>query len=82
MKDKDVSYKRHIAKTITWRIIASGTTFILALLFFREDEAAVEKATGIAIVESILKMLFYYLHERAWYKSNFGIKNRRENIDE
>lgn len=77
MKDKDVSYKRHIAKTITWRIIASGTTFVLAYLFFQDDAAAVEKAGGIAAVESVLKMLFYYLHERAWYKSNFGIKNRR-----
>lgn len=78
MKDKDVSYKRHIAKTLTWRVIASGTTFVLAYLFFRDDEAAVEKAGGIAAVESVLKMAFYYVHERAWYKSNFGIKNRRE----
>ena len=58
MKDKDVSYKRHIAKTITWRVLASATTFVLALLFFGDDESAVEKATGIAIVESIIKMIF------------------------
>ena len=74
---KDVSKKRHIAKTITWRIIASLTTFTLALLFFRDDPNATEKATGIAIIESILKMILYYFHERAWYKSNFGLKNRR-----
>jgi len=23
-------------------------------------------------------MVFYYFHERAWYNSNFGIKNRNE----
>ena len=74
---KDISKKRHIAKTITWRVIASLTTFLLALLFFRDDPNVAQKATGIAIVESILKMILYYFHERAWYKSNFGLKNRR-----
>lgn len=69
-----VSHKRHIAKTITWRIIASATTFGLAWLFFREDAKAVEKATWVAITETGIKMIFYYLHERAWYKSNWGIK--------
>lgn len=74
---KDISKKRHIAKTITWRIIASLTTFVLAILFFRDDPDATQKATGIAIAESILKMIFYYFHERMWYKSSFGLKNRK-----
>lgn len=74
----DISRKRHIAKTITWRIIASATTFALAMIFFRDDPNATEKATGVAIAESILKMIFYYLHERAWYKSNFGLSNRKK----
>jgi uncharacterized membrane protein len=73
----EVSRKRHIIKTITWRIIASGTTFVLALFFFQDDEKAIEKATGIAVAESAIKMVFYYFHERIWYNSNFGIKNRR-----
>lgn len=70
---KFTSKHRHIAKTITWRIIASGTTFFLALFFFKDHPNAMENATGIAITESILKMIFYYFHERAWYKSRFGI---------
>lgn len=74
----DISRKRHIAKTITWRIIASATTFVLAMIFFRDDPNATEKATGVAITESILKMIFYYLHERVWYKSNFGLSKRRK----
>jgi len=73
------SRKRHIAKTITWRVIASGTTFLLAIFFFKDDPNATEKATGIAIAESILKMIFYYFHERAWYKSNFGLPKRVDN---
>ena len=67
MKIQDKSQLRHILKAITWRVIASLTTFVLALIFFRDDPLATEKATGVAIAESILKILFYYLHERAWH---------------
>lgn len=74
-----VSHKRHIAKTITWRIIASGTTFILAWLFFKEDAHAAEKATGVALTESVIKMVFYYFHERAWYRINFGVEKKEGN---
>jgi uncharacterized membrane protein len=72
-KIKTPSFKRHMAKTITWRIIASLTTFILTLLIFKEDPNASEKATGVMIVETSLKMAFYYFHERAWHKTDFGI---------
>lgn len=58
----------HISKTITWRIIASLTTFALAWFFFRDDPNATEKATGVALTEAVLKMAFYYFHERAWHK--------------
>mgnify|MGYP000733973326 CR=1 FL=1 len=58
----------HISKTITWRIIASLTTFTLAWYFFRDDPNVTEKATGIAVTEAVLKMVFYYFHERAWHK--------------
>jgi uncharacterized membrane protein len=75
-----ISYKRHIAKTITWRVIASFTTFVLALIFFKDDPDAGEKAVGVAIIESGVKMLFYYGHERLWYKINNVVRvisNRR-----
>jgi uncharacterized membrane protein len=75
----DQSKKRHIAKTITWRIIASLTTFTLAYLFFKDDQSAIEKASGVAITEAAIKMLLYYFHERAWYKSNFGLDKSKRN---
>ena len=78
---KDISQKRHIAKTVTWRIIASLTTFIVAFIFFRDDPNVTEKATAVALTESVIKMGLYYFHERAWYKSNFGLKTR-EHHDE
>lgn len=67
---------RHIAKSITWRIIASATTFGLAMFFFADDPKAVEKATWIAISETILKMILYYFHERTWFKVNLGLEER------
>jgi uncharacterized membrane protein len=59
---------RHLSKAVTWRIIASGTTFLLAWFFFQEDAKAVQKATSVAVAESVLKMALYYFHERAWYR--------------
>lgn len=73
---KDISQKRHLAKTLTWRVIASFTTFVIAYLFFRDDPLATEKATGVALTEAVFKMGLYYFHERIWYKSNFGLKSR------
>ena len=75
-----VSHKRHLAKTVTWRVIASATTFALAWFFFRDDPLVAEKATGVAIAETIIKMALYYVHERAWYNFNFGIDGR-ENLE-
>jgi uncharacterized membrane protein len=63
---------KSIVKTITWRIIASTTTFFLAMFFFQSDPNAVEKATGVALAEAIVKMLLYYLHERAWAQLRWG----------
>lgn len=63
---------KSIAKTITWRVIASATTFTLAYLFFYDDPQATEKATGVALTESAIKMVLYFLHERAWNVVRWG----------
>ncbi|MBC8149743.1 MAG: DUF2061 domain-containing protein [Bacteroidetes bacterium] len=67
--DAKKSRIRHIAKTITWRIIASLTTFILAFIFTKN----LEKSLWLMGIEMVLKLLLYYYHERAWFKySNLG----------
>ncbi len=63
---------KSIVKAITWRIIASATTFALALFFFDQDPDAVEKATYVALFESIIKIFLYFLHERAWTILRWG----------
>ena len=68
---------RHVIKAVTWRFIAGATTFALVVLIFNEDQATYEKATWIAVIETILKLLFYYGHEEAWYRINLGLDNRQ-----
>lgn len=61
---------RSVLKAITWRIIATGTTFTLAYLVFRESgcEDVLQKSTLVAGLELCLKLVIYYLHERAWQR--------------
>ncbi|MDW3208227.1 MAG: DUF2061 domain-containing protein [Reichenbachiella sp.] len=70
---------RHIIKAFTWRAIAGLTTFILVVWIFNESQGTLEKAGWIAIVETILKMMFYYGHEEVWYRINLGLDNRKIN---
>ena len=58
------AHRRHIYKTLTWRVVATGTTFLLAWLY--TDDLTV--ATAIGGTEAVAKMILYYLHERAWYQ--------------
>tara|TARA_B100000768_G_scaffold45037_1_gene43837 strand:- start:1460 stop:1693 length:234 start_codon:yes stop_codon:yes gene_type:complete len=68
MRNTKKSRIRHLFKAFTWRFIASCTTFLLAWFFFKDDEQAVQKATSIAVAESIVKMALYYFHERVWFR--------------
>ena len=66
------SRKRHIAKTFTWRFIGTLDTMTLAWIISGNPLSALQ----IGFAEVITKMLLYYLHERAWYKVNFGLNKR------
>ncbi|WP_053990712.1 DUF2061 domain-containing protein [Mangrovimonas sp. TPBH4] len=66
------SRKRHIAKTITWRMVGTIDTMTLAWLVTGNPLTGFK----IASVEVVTKMLLYYLHERTWYKINFGLPKR------
>lgn len=64
---------RHIAKTISWRII--GTVDTILLSWFITGNLTSGLQIGIADVTS--KMLLYFLHERAWFKSSVTDSNKR-----
>jgi uncharacterized membrane protein len=68
---KSVSKKRHLAKTLTWRVLATTDTFIIAWII----TGTFSFAASIASIEVLTKMVLYYWHARAWYKySRFGVK--------
>ncbi|MFT5846828.1 MAG: putative membrane protein [Psychroserpens sp.] len=64
----DKSYKRHIAKTITWRVIGTLDTVILSWIISGSPTTGLQ----IGLAEVITKMLLYYFHERVWFKINLS----------
>ena len=71
---KKLTRSRHIAKTITWRIIGTIDTMLLGWLISGDPMIGVK----VGSLELFTKMLLYYCHERVWYKSNFGIKDEEQ----
>jgi len=68
-----VSYKRHAAKAVTWRIIGTLDTIIIAWII----TGSLNWGLAIGGIELFTKMILYFLHERAWYKfSKFGINKK------
>ncbi len=66
------SHIRSVMKGITWRIIASTT--ILLITYFTTGE--LDTAMKVAGIEFFIKLLLYYLHERAWLMLPRGTMRR------
>ena len=65
-----IERKRHLAKTLTRRVLATTDTFLIAWLITGKFDLA----AGIAGIEVLTKMFLYYWHERLWYKHiKFGV---------
>ena len=54
--------KRTIVKTLTWRVTASLTTFIIAWAL----TGGLLIGATIGSIEAIAKIFLYYFHERIW----------------
>lgn len=65
---KDESHKRHIAKTITWRLVGTVDTIILSWIITGNPLTGLK----IGMAEVVTKMVLYYLHERLWFKINLS----------
>jgi len=65
------SIKRHIAKTISYRIL--GTIATSSIGYFITGNFMV--ASTLGVMELVVKPFIYYAHERMWYKHiKFGLK--------
>tara|TARA_B100000745_G_scaffold281564_1_gene214333 strand:- start:2416 stop:2679 length:264 start_codon:yes stop_codon:yes gene_type:complete len=65
------STKRSLAKTLTWRVIATADTILIARLL----TGSWTIGFGIAGIEVVTKMVLYYFHERQWAATDWGLED-------
>ena len=66
--------KRHLAKTLSWRLIGTLDTMFLSW-FITGDLSVGLKIGGFELVS---KMVLYYFHEQLWFKSNISNTNKEQ----
>lgn len=64
------SHARTVAKSISWRVVATFTSMSIVYILTKEPLITL----GFGAIEVIAKITFYYLHERAWHKVTWGTK--------
>lgn len=64
---------RSIVKSITYRLLGSLTTFIIAFLITGESFIS----SSIAIIDLLSKLCLYWFHERMWLKIKWGYKGNK-----
>ncbi|NGX84769.1 DUF2061 domain-containing protein [Aequorivita sp. KMM 9714] len=65
---------RHLAKTVTWRMVGTADTMVLAWLLTGNPLTGVK----IGLAELLTKMILYYIHERIWFRIDYGLIDRME----
>jgi len=60
--------RRSVVKSISWRIFAALITSSLAYILTGKGEFAAK----IGILDTAIKLIVYYWHERTWNKINYG----------
>jgi len=70
-----VERKRHIAKTISYRILST----IIGFLLMWWISGSVKVGTAFGIAELVYKPIQYYIHERIWYKwIKYGLRSNNK----
>jgi uncharacterized membrane protein len=68
-----VTKSRHIAKTISYRLISTAIGFITMWII----SGSVKVGAAFGVAELLWKPIQYYIHERVWYKwIKYGINNK------
>jgi len=68
-----VQRKRHIAKTISYRILST----LIGFLIMWWISGSIQIGAAFGVVELVYKPVQYYIHERIWYKFiKYGLKNK------
>lgn len=68
-----VTRSRHIAKTISYRLISTAIGFITMWVV----SGSIKVGAAFGVAELLWKPIQYYIHERVWYKwIKYGINNK------
>lgn len=67
-----VDKKRHIAKTISYRVMSTLIGFLIMWLI----SGSVKVGAAFGVAELVYKPIQYYIHERIWYRYiKFGLRS-------
>ena len=68
-----VTKNRHIAKTISYRILST----LIGFLVMWWISGSIQIGAAFGVVELVYKPVQYYIHERVWYKwIKYGINGK------
>lgn len=71
-----ISPKRHLLKTISYRVVSSVIGFLVLWIFF-----GIMVGVSFSLFELFFKPLLYYIHERIWYRHiKFGVTKVEDSI--
>ncbi len=66
-----VERKRHIAKTISYRVVST----LIGFLIIWWVSGSIKVGTAFGVAELVYKPIQYYIHERIWYRwIKYGLK--------
>lgn len=68
------THLRSITKAVSWRIGGTVVTFIITLLVSGKLDLAVK----VGLLDTLVKIGAFYLHERIWHRIGFGKIKRPE----
>ena len=69
-----VDKSRHIAKTISYRVIST----LIGFLIMWAISGSIKVGAAFGVAEIVYKPIQYYIHERIWYRYiKFGLKNKK-----
>jgi len=71
---REVSRLRHFLKSVSWRVVGTVDTMLLTWVISGNPLLGLK----VGLVEVVTKMLLYYMHERVWYKLDYGLNHRRQ----
>ena len=69
LRDRIVTIRKTLFKSISWRLTATAMTFVIAGTVFESFDKI---ALYIALMELFTKFVLYYFHERLWLSVPLG----------